>query len=122
VLVADDNEDNLSLCVDYLGARGFALAEARTGYEAVALAIQLHPDAILMDVHMPELDGLEAMRRIRANAALATTPIVALTAMAMDQDREQCLAAGATAYLSKPVSMRRLAQLIEQLIKGSAAA
>ncbi|MEI8165901.1 MAG: response regulator [Chloroflexales bacterium] len=121
VLVADDNLDNRMLCVDYLKARGFRLAEACNGHEAVALAIQLDPDAILMDVHMPELDGLEAMRRIRAQAALTTTPIVALTALAMAQDRVDCMAAGATAYLSKPVSLRALVQLLMQLISGQSA-
>ncbi|NTU79219.1 MAG: response regulator [Chloroflexales bacterium] len=120
VLVADDNDDNLSLCVDYLEARGYALVTARTGREAVDLAIEQHPDAILMDILMPDLDGLEAMRRIRTNTALARTPIVALTALARDCDREQCMAAGASAFLSKPVSMRELARLLTQLIDDEA--
>jgi CheY-like chemotaxis protein len=121
VLVADDNNDNRALCVDYLKARGFRLAEACNGHEAVALASQLGPDAILMDVHMPELDGLEAIRRIRAQAALTTTPIVALTAMAMEQDRVECMAAGATAYMSKPMSLRALVQLLTQLVSEQTA-
>ncbi|NTV64581.1 MAG: response regulator, partial [Oscillochloris sp.] len=74
------------------------------------------PQLILMDIQMPRLDGLEAIRRLRALPAHAVTPIIALTALAMPGDKERCLEAGATAYLTKPVRMRGLAEMIEQLL------
>ena len=75
-----------------------------------------HPDLILMDIQMPGMDGLEAAQEIRRNPNLTSVPIVALTALAMNEDRDRCLAAGANEYLSKPVKMKQLATLIQQLL------
>jgi len=87
---------------------------AQNGREAVQSAQELKPALILMDIQMPVLDGIGAMLEIRAEPALRDIPIVALTALAMPGDRERCLAAGATEYLSKPVSLRMLAALVER--------
>ncbi|HEY9865889.1 MAG TPA: response regulator, partial [Candidatus Obscuribacterales bacterium] len=116
ILLAEDNPDNIQTLLNYLQAKGFDLEVAKNGIEAVQKAISLHPDLILMDISMPEMDGLEAMRQIRANSQQANLPIIALTAFAMAGDREQCLAAGANEYLPKPVQIRQLVQLIQSFL------
>ena len=86
---------------------------ARDGAEAIERAKEERPDLILIDIQMPGMDGLEATRRLRADANLADIPVIALTALAMPGDRELCLGAGANEYLSKPVSLKGLVQVIE---------
>ncbi len=92
---------------------------ARNGIEAVQMTKQQKPDVILMDIQMPEMDGLEAIQRIRTDAELAMIPIIALTALAMPGDRERCLAAGATEYMTKPVGLKKLVNIISQYVNLS---
>jgi signal transduction histidine kinase/CheY-like chemotaxis protein len=113
VLLAEDNEANIITISDYLTAHNYRMMVARNGAEAVTAAKAQTPSIILMDVQMPGMDGLEATRRIRANHDTATTPIIALTALAMPGDRERCLEAGANDYLSKPISLKKLIKIIE---------
>jgi CheY-like chemotaxis protein len=89
---------------------------ARNGWKAFDHTREAHPDLIVMDIQMPEMDGLEAIRRIRSDEYGQSIPIIALTALAMPGDREKCLAAGANEYLSKPVSLRRLSETIERFL------
>jgi CheY-like chemotaxis protein len=117
ILIADDNESNIAVVRDYLESRGYVIDVARDGLEAVEQAETMRPDAVLMDVQMPLLDGLSAIRRIRAIDELAHVPIIALTALAMSGDREKCLAAGADEYLSKPVSLKTLGETIQRLLE-----
>ncbi len=112
ILLAEDNEDNITTFSDYLSALGYQLMEARNGEEALAHAREERPAVVLMDIQMPGMDGLEATRRFRSDPVLAGIPIIALTALAMPGDRERCLEAGADEYLSKPVSLKALADLI----------
>ncbi|HEX9370651.1 MAG TPA: response regulator, partial [Roseiflexaceae bacterium] len=113
ILLVEDNEANIANVTDYLSARGYQVVASRNGVEAIGRAREVRPAVILMDIQMPGMDGLDAMRHIRADANLAAIPIVALTALAMPGDRERCLKAGASDYLSKPVSLQRLAGVVE---------
>jgi CheY-like chemotaxis protein len=112
ILLAEDNPTTITMVTEYLQARGYRVQVARDGLEAVEQA-GARPAVILMDIQMPRLDGLEAIRHIRANADLADIPIIALTALAMPGDRERCLAVGASDYISKPVSLKMLVQTIQ---------
>ncbi|MFN8444168.1 MAG: ATP-binding protein [Caldilineaceae bacterium] len=116
ILIADDNETTLEAFSDYLLTSGFRIVTARNGKEAVTTAFTSKPSAILMDINMPEMDGIEAIRQLRHSDQTIQTPIIAITAMAMPGDKERCLGAGANEYLSKPVSLRMVLQTIEQSI------
>jgi CheY-like chemotaxis protein len=113
ILLAEDEENNIYLLATYLEAKGYQVVIARNGAEALNCAHAVTPDLIVMDIQMPGMDGLEAIRRLRASPTLATIPIIALTALAMVGDRERCLAAGANDYLSKPVRLQELVRTIE---------
>ncbi|WP_168221679.1 PAS domain S-box protein [Aquisphaera giovannonii] len=116
LLLADDDDLNRKLICDVLTAAGYRVAQARDGEEAVRLSTELKPRLVLMDIQMPGTDGLEATRRLRSEPGTRTLPIVALTALAMPGDRERCLAAGADAYLSKPVTLDELRRTIADLV------
>jgi CheY-like chemotaxis protein len=119
VLLVEDNEDNILTVADYLTFKNYRVIVARNGRECLEMAVSAVPDIILMDIQMPELDGLEAIRRLRRMSIWNQKPIVALTAMAMAGDRERCLAAGANCYMSKPVSLRELTAVIESCLQGT---
>jgi two-component system cell cycle response regulator DivK len=105
ILVVEDNERNMRLFCDVLQASGYRTLEATTGESAVALAIDQGPDLVLMDIQLPDIDGVEALGRLRADDRFASVPVLALTAQAMEGDRERFLAAGFDGYLSKPVDI-----------------
>jgi PAS domain S-box-containing protein len=116
VLVVDDVELTLQLLGDYLSHEGWHVVLARTADEAVARAEEMRPDIILMDIQMPEVSGLEAIRRIRASAGIADTYIIALTALVMPGDRDRCLDAGADQYVSKPVGLDVLGEMLAAVL------
>ncbi|MCY7368311.1 MAG: response regulator [Chamaesiphon sp.] len=116
ILLAEDNEANISSISGYLNAKGYQTILARNGLEAISIAQSQLPNLILMDIQMPKMDGLEAIRHIRNHAGLQDIPIVALTALAMSGDREKCLDAGADDYLTKPVKLKELATTIQQFL------
>ena len=112
ILLAEDDVRNVFALTSVFEQHGVRLVLARNGREALAaLSRDLDIDLVLMDIMMPEMDGLEALRRIRAQPAYAALPIIALTAKAMADDRQQCLAAGASDYLAKPIDVQRLLSL-----------
>ncbi|MBP0029614.1 PAS domain-containing protein [Roseofilum sp. Guam] len=115
ILLVDDNDANITTLSSYLNVKGYQLCIGRNGLEGVALAASEKPDIILMDIQMPEMDGLEAIQKIRQDLQLVDIPIIALTALAMEGDRDRTLEAGANEYLSKPVKLKQLVTLIEQL-------
>jgi two-component system, cell cycle response regulator DivK len=105
VLVVEDNVKNMKLFRDVLEAAGFRTLAATTAGEAVDVAAEQGPDLVLMDIQLPDFDGVEALGRLRADERTAATRVVALTAQAMEGDRERFLAAGFDGYLSKPVDI-----------------
>ncbi|MCB0052330.1 MAG: response regulator, partial [Caldilinea sp.] len=117
ILIAEDNDINYAIVSDYLAALGHTVLRAGDGEEAIARAMEERPDLMLMDIQMHKIDGLEVIRRIRTLAArdLAQTPIVALTALTMEGDRERCLAAGADEYLAKPTDLDELRITVNRL-------
>lgn len=117
ILLVEDNEDNIVTVAGYLEVQGYRLLLARNGQEAIDWLQTQCPDMILMDIQMPGMDGLEAIRRIRHDLSLGQVPIIALTALAMEGDRDRCLAAGANDYLSKPVKLKQLAATISRFLE-----
>jgi CheY-like chemotaxis protein len=116
ILLAEDNEANIHTFSSYLTALNYRIIIARDGEEAVAMAKENSPDIIIMDTQMPTMDGLEATKQIRLDPDLTNIPIIALTALAMEGDRERCLDAGANEYLSKPIKLKQLANAIQQFL------
>ena len=116
ILLAEDNEANIQTFSSYLTAIKYRVIIARNGLEAVAQAKANLPDVILMDIQMPTMDGLEATKQIRLDPNLANIPIITLTALAMEGDREKCLAAGANEYLAKPIRLLQLHTTIQQIL------
>jgi CheY-like chemotaxis protein len=113
ILLAEDNEANIATIGGYLRHKGYQVEVAHNGKIALDKVRELRPALVLMDVQMPEMDGLEATRRIRQELGLGQLPVIALTALAMGGDRERGLQAGVNEYVTKPVSLRELASVIE---------
>lgn len=113
ILLVEDNEMNRDMLQRRLARRGYHVIAAFDGEEAVRLTLENHPDLILMDLSLPVIDGLEATRMIRADASIASIPVIALTAHALASDRENALGAGCDDYDTKPVDFDRLLGKIE---------
>ncbi len=114
ILYVEDNEANRMIVRDLLKRTQYQLIEAHDGEAGVATALEKKPDLILMDIQLPKISGMEAMRRIRAEASMADTPIIAITSFALSGDDQKAREAGATAYLAKPYSPFDLLKLIRQ--------
>jgi len=119
ILLVEDNEMNRDMLSRRLKRKGFDLVYAEDGVAAVENAKQHMPALILMDVSLPEMDGLEATKLIKRDPATANIPIIALTAHAMDGDRERCLAAGCNDYDTKPIELSRLLEKMNALLPES---
>jgi two-component system cell cycle response regulator DivK len=116
VLVVEDNALNLKLVRDVLGHAGYRVLEAGDAEHGIELAREEAPDLILMDIQLPGIDGVEALRRLRADAATSGIPVVALTALAMKEDRQRFMTAGFDGYLEKPLSVPSLADRVAELV------
>ncbi len=116
VLVVEDQEDNMQIMNDMLASAGYQVIKAVTGPEGVAMAESDNPDLILMDVMLPGLDGYQATRRIKDNAALAHIPVIAVTSYALDGEESREEEAGCDAYFPKPDSPRALLAKIREYI------
>ncbi len=120
VLIIEDNEKNMKLARDVLQVRGYRTLEAVTGEDGVRLALENKPDLVLMDIQLPGINGVEAFRQIRANAATAHIPIAALTASVTPTDRGEIMAAGFDAFLSKPINLKEFLETVKRLAGGGA--
>ncbi|MEN9662592.1 MAG: hypothetical protein RL324_1541 [Verrucomicrobiota bacterium] len=120
ILLVEDNEMNRDMLARRLEKRGYTVAIAVDGQSGVNLARSEKPDLILMDMSLPIIDGWEASRQLKADASVATIPIIALTAHAMAEDREKALAAGCNEYETKPVDLASLLAKIEVLLRPQA--
>jgi len=122
ILLAEDNLDHQRIVAHILGRRGHTVDIAGNGRQAVRMARENRYDAILMDMKMADMDGLEATRAIRAEEkGNRRVPILALTAYVMKGDRDRCIAAGMDDYLSKPINWREMIVLVENLAAGAVA-
>jgi CheY-like chemotaxis protein len=119
ILVADDNADGREVLRDLLEAWGFQVLEARDGREALLSASRDHPDAILLDLQMPRLDGFAVLQHLREDRRLSATPTVAVTAFAQDGGRDKALRAGFDAYVTKPVDFRSLRGELQRLLAAN---
>jgi len=116
ILIAEDNAVNRELLRELLEMRGYTVVEACDGEEALRMIEQTQPDLLLLDIGMPVLDGFAVVGKIRENPRLAQLPVVAVTAYAMQGDREKILHSGFDGYLSKPVNSRSLAEELDRLL------
>ena len=116
ILIVEDEPKNLTLLRDLLQVSGYSTIEATDGKQGVELARSKKPDLILMDIMMPEMDGLEATRILKADAATANIPILALTSYAMKGDEERILEAGCDGYLAKPFDIKKLLKTVGEYL------
>jgi len=116
ILYVEDNEDNIYMLSSRLARRGYEVVSARDGEQGIAMAQAEAPALILMDLSLPVIDGWEATRRLKAEAATQNIPVIALSAHAMAGDREKAIAAGCDDYDTKPVELPRLLEKISNLL------
>jgi two-component system, cell cycle response regulator DivK len=116
ILVVEDNEKNRKLVRDLLTVKGYRVLEAESGEDGVRTAREQRPALVLMDIQLPGIDGIEALRRLRADPETATIPVVAVTASAMTRDRQTILAAGFDGYQAKPISVRPFLELVREVL------
>ena len=120
ILIVEDNDKNMKLARDILQAQGYTTLEAVTGEEGVRLAREHRPDLVLMDIQLPGINGIEALRQLRADGATAAIPVVAVTASVMQTDRSEIMAAGFDGYIGKPISLRPFIESVRGFVKGAA--
>ena len=120
-LVIEDNENNLELITFILRAGHYATRSAMTGLDGVAEALRERPDFILLDIQLPDIDGMEVARRIRTNDTGVPIPMIAITSLAMAGDRERVLAAGCNGYIEKPIDPLRVMAQIEHVLEQAGA-
>ncbi len=114
ILIVEDNEKNMKLVRDILQFKGYQTIEAVTGNKGLALAREKQPDLILMDIQLPDINGIEALRQIRAEPALSNTPVVAVSASVMPDEQQKIVASGFDAYITKPIDLKSFVATVEK--------
>jgi len=118
ILIIEDNDKNLKLVRDVLQFNGYETAEAMTAEDGLVLARSRHPALILLDIQLPGMDGFAALRQLRADPITTSTPVMAVTASAMEQDRQKILAAGFDGYMTKPINVKQFIEEIRIVLVG----
>jgi two-component system, cell cycle response regulator DivK len=121
ILIVEDNEQNLYLVSFILEKHGYEVFAARDGQEGINMAISIKPDLILLDIHLPVMDGYAVARELRKNAELDQIPIIAVTSYAMTGDREKTIKAGCNGYIEKPINPDTFLQQVEQHLASTGA-
>jgi two-component system cell cycle response regulator DivK len=116
ILIVEDNEKNMKLVRDVLQFKGYTTIEAVTGTHGVRLAKEHKPDLVLMDIQLPDIDGITALAQLRADPATAKTPVVAVSASVMPDDQQRIIASGFDAYVTKPINIKSFIQTVEQFV------
>jgi len=121
ILIVEDNEKNLKLVRDVLEVKGYATLEAGTAEDGLKIARARLPDLILMDIQLPGMSGIEALKALRAEPATAGIPVIAITASVMQQDRQQIMSAGFDGFIEKPINLRSFLDTVQKAVKAGIA-
>jgi two-component system, cell cycle response regulator DivK len=116
ILIVEDNEKNMKLVRDILRHQGHQTLEAVTGEEGIRLAREHRPDLVLMDIQLPDIDGITALRRMRENTALDAMPVLAVSASVMPEEQHKIVASGFDAYITKPIVLRSFVETVQRLL------
>ena len=116
ILIVEDNEKNMKLVRDILRHNGHATIEATTGDEGVRLAIEKKPDLILMDIQLPDIDGIEALSRIRKDASLDAVAVIAVSASVMPDDQQKIVTSGFDAFVTKPINLKQFLETVKRFL------
>ncbi len=118
ILIVEDNEKNMKLVRDILRHAGHETLEAATGTDGVSLAVSMRPDLVLMDIQLPDIDGIEALRRIREVKELDAMPVIAVSASVMPDDKQKIVASGFDAFVTKPINLKHFLETVKRFLES----
>ena len=118
ILIVEDNEKNMKLVRDILRHQGHATLEAITGTDGVRLAVEERPDLVLMDIQLPDIDGIEALGRIRADSSLNAMPVLAVSASVMPDDQQKIISSGFDAFITKPINLKQFVETVQRFLQN----
>ena len=121
ILIVEDNEKNMKLVRDILRHNGHTTIEATTGGEGVRLASETKPDLILMDIQLPDIDGIEARGRIRKDVSLDAIPVLAVSASVMPDDQQKIISSGFDAFITKPINLKQFVETVQRFLQNGRA-
>ena len=119
ILIVEDNEKNMKLARDVLKAKGYAVLEAVTGAQGLRLAREHRPDLVLMDIQLPDINGVDVFQQLRAEPHTAAIPVVAFTASVTPADRHRITQAGFSGFLSKPINLKEFLGTVQRMLEGA---